>query len=80
MDTVGDVVKRLLEFPQDLPIMKSKDEEGNGFTSIWCVQVEKYLADVGRNRYNLEIINQEDIDAGEYGDEPNVGEVVIIWG
>jgi hypothetical protein len=79
MDTVADLIRSLQQMPQDLPVMKAKDEEGNGFSQIGRVQVEKYLADVPRNSYNLSIVNQQDIDGGEYGDNPEIGEVVILW-
>lgn len=79
MDTVGDVIKRLQELDPDLPIMKSKDEEGNGFETLWRIQVEKYLKEDRSNTYDLSIVTERDIADGEYGDDPEIGEVVIIW-
>jgi hypothetical protein len=75
MDTVGDVVAKLLEFDQSLPIIKSKDEEGNGFHTIWCIQKEAFLA-----RDPEYPLHPSDIAAGEYGEDPDVIEKVVIWG
>lgn len=78
METVGEVIAALQKFDPDMPIMKSKDEEGNGFTQLWCIQREAYLIEDGRNRHSLEILNRSDIAAGEYEDDL-IGEVVILW-
>lgn len=78
MDTVGEVIAALQKFDPDLPIMKADDEEGNGFSSLWCIQREAYLVEDGRNAHSLEILNRSDIAAGEYGDSL-IGEVVVLW-
>jgi hypothetical protein len=74
VNTVGDVVARLLKFDQSMPIIKSKDEEGNGFATIWCIQEEKF---VDGDEYPA---SWEDIENGEYGDDPQVETKVVIWG
>jgi len=42
--TVADVVKRLQELPQDLPVITSIDDEGNGyrFVNLDWIDVEGY--------------------------------------
>lgn len=75
METVGDVRKALEAFPDDMPIIKSKDEEGNGFTTIWCIQREAFL------RHDSEYpLHPSDIAAGEYGEDPELVTKVVIWG
>jgi hypothetical protein len=78
MDTVGDVVTELLKFDQNLPIIKSKDEEGNGFDGIWCIQKEVFLKDQA-GKWDSPL-HPSDIAAGEYGEDPDVVTKVVIWG
>lgn len=78
MKTVREVIEALQEFDPDLPIIKSKDEEGNGFDSIWCIQEEKFLK--GAGKWDMSPLHPDDIANGEYGDDPDLETKVVIWG
>lgn len=75
MDTVADLIRALQSLPQDARPFVSSDSEGNSMNRIWCVGVEKSLK--GDPEYSA--LNWDDIDNGEYGDNPEIETFVCIW-
>jgi hypothetical protein len=44
--TIGELVTELLELDQSLPIVMSKDSEGNSYSPLFCWDVATYYPDV----------------------------------
>lgn len=64
MMLVSDLINRLRELPQDLPVYVSSDEEGNSIKGLYHVEPE--LAE-NPGEYSLEMLDSSYADA-----EPNV--------
>jgi hypothetical protein len=79
--TVGRLKARLAEFPDDTPVIMSKDAEGNGYSPLSGVYPARYEA---TSTYSGEIRDEEDDFSGEdYNGDPisyaeYVGEAVPV--
>lgn len=71
--TVGNLRAALAEFPDDMAILLSSDEEGNSFHRLWDVAVSKI--------YDLDDYEPSPVhpdDAPEY-DPEDLQDAVILW-
>lgn len=73
MDTVADLIRSLQQMPQDAKPVLGADH--NGIAEVYSVQTDKAL----KGDADFEPINQSDIDAGEYGENPEIVTYVYIW-
>jgi len=72
---VRELIEKLQELDPGMRVLVSCDEEGNKIDTLWTVGHEKILA--GDPEMNP--LNQDDIRNGEYGDNPEIEEVVVLW-
>jgi hypothetical protein len=69
--TVKELIEFLKEANQDLPVILSKDGEGNGFKNVYLVQEAVFVP----KKYGaVEVYNQDDEDAPN-GAKP----CVVLW-
>lgn len=73
---VSELIKELKKLPQDLPVVLSRDEEGNGFNGL--VDIEQTVMKLdGCNAY--EDVSNEDGSPVEPNSELGYIEVVLLW-
>lgn len=88
MMTVGELIQALREFPSDLPVLLSADEEGNSFSTL--SDVDDCLYDPNTPYYIDQIyITHADLDLalvndkGYYTEEDRAPEgsipAVVLW-
>jgi len=53
--TVEQLIERLQQLPTDLPVLMSKDNEGNGFRYIQSDSVGLYSFNGNENPYELQV-------------------------
>ena len=53
---IKDLIEKLAEYPEDYDIILSKDEEGNGYISLYCIE-EGYFE--GEDFYHIEDLKSE---------------------
>ena len=66
--TVGTLREALKGLPDDLPVILSRDEEGNGFNDLYYVEVSKYI--------DGEPVHPDDVDSW---DPKELIDVVVLW-
>tara|TARA_R110000782_G_scaffold184388_2_gene274642 strand:- start:14723 stop:14950 length:228 start_codon:yes stop_codon:yes gene_type:complete len=73
---VSQLIELLKLVPQDLEVIKSKDAEGNGYDTVYSVEVSLY-----DDRDELHPIHEDDIADGEYDPEDIKGfkKGLFIW-
>lgn len=58
--TVRDLIKNLKRFPQDADVLLSRDEEGNGFRSLYQIEVYHATPEGNRGDFQIEEHNSSD--------------------
>lgn len=75
--TIKELIEKLKDLPQDLPVIMSKDSEGNGYSPIldldclWYIPFSKWSGDV----YNSEDLEELKLDGMGKGAK----KVVCFW-
>ena len=74
---VGELIEELKKFSNNTLVVMQRDPEGNGYSPMSGAEGAKYLKE-GRHG---EVLNQVDIDAGEYDDATlkEAIDVVVVW-
>jgi hypothetical protein len=73
---VREAIEILQEADPEAMVILSSDEEGNGYR-VAHISIDEVGCDFGTE---IQAVNQEDIDAGEYEDwEENIFSAVVIW-
>jgi hypothetical protein len=48
--TVGELIEKLSQYPDDMPVILSIDEEGNGFNPIYVVEESMWFSSWGEEQ------------------------------
>lgn len=73
MMTVTQLRELLADLPDDMPVILSKDEEGNGFSPLAEADPHKHY--YAESAWSGEIRHPDDIEAGDKPDHI----VVVLW-
>lgn len=75
---VGELIKELSEYPLDMYVIVSEDEEGNHYSRTVAIGTA-YTEDL--DSWDIEIADEDDIFNGEYGDKTiaDYTEVLVIY-
>lgn len=57
--TVRELIEKLEELPQDLPVVMSSDSEGNGYSPLSLIHQVWYVAE---STWNGEVYTDEDLE------------------
>ena len=68
---VSELREKLLLLPGDLPVILSKDAEGNGYNELYCLEV-RYVADEDNEPVHPE-------DEEEYECEEGDPKALYLW-
>lgn len=72
---VRELIEKLQELNPGARVIVAADPEGNSFDTLWNVQESHILT----GDQDLQPLHPRDLAAGEYGDNPDTEEVVVLW-
>ncbi len=77
--TIGELKAMLSEIPDDWPVVKSIDDEGNGFSELYSV--ERYRWDASEGEIKLFEFTDESIREGYTEDDfdPTLPPAIVLW-
>lgn len=82
--TVGELKHKLNSYDDNLPIMQSRDSEGNNYSALDDFSVQLVEVDYDGEESTSDLFSKEDIldenpDMTENGLKNNFKEVLVLW-
>lgn len=70
--TIKELKDKISHLDDNLEVYIARDEEGNGFSSLYSVETEHIYND----DYDIEVIHEDNLE--DYGDD-HVKEGIVLW-
>lgn len=68
---IKELIEELSKLDPELPVIVARDQEGNGFSELGCIEVSKYTED---SYDQVEVHHPDDWD-----DNPESKACLVIW-